>query len=50
MRLYHGTNKEFQEIDLLKSKPNKDFGRGFYLSADYNQALNMAHVKMEQNT
>ena len=48
MRLYHGTNKEFLEIDLLKSKPNKDFGRGFYLSADYNQALNMAHVKMEQ--
>ena len=44
MRLYHGTNKEFLEIDLLKSKPNKDFGRGFY----YNQALNMAHVKMEQ--
>ena len=31
MRLYHGTNKEFLEIDLLKSKPNKDFGRGFYL-------------------
>lgn len=29
MRLYHGTNKEFLEIDLLKSKPNKDFGRGF---------------------
>ena len=21
MRLYHGTNKEFLEIDLLKSKP-----------------------------
>lgn len=35
-------------IDLLKSKPNKDFGRGFYLSADYEQALNMAKVKVEQ--
>ena len=48
MKLYHGTNKDFNRIDLLKSKPNKDFGRGFYLSADYEQALNMAQVKVEQ--
>ena len=48
MKLYHGTNKEFDRIDLLKSKPNKDSGRGFYLSADYYQALNMANVKVEQ--
>lgn len=41
MKLYHGTNKDFDKIDLLKSKPNKDFGRGFYLSADYEQALNI---------
>lgn len=48
MKLYHGTNKDFDKIDLSKSKPNKDFGRGFYLSADYEQALNMAQVKVEQ--
>lgn len=48
MKLYHGTNKDFDKIDLLKSKPNKDFGRGFYLSADYGQALDMAKVKVEQ--
>lgn len=48
MKLYHGTNRDFDKIDLLKSKPNKDFGRGFYLSADYEQALNMAQVKVEQ--
>ena len=48
MKLYHGTNKDFDRIELLKSKPNKDFGRGFYLSADYGQALNMAQVKVEQ--
>lgn len=48
MKLYHGTNREFDKIDLLKSKPNKDFGRGFYLSADYEQALSMAQVKVEQ--
>lgn len=33
MKLYHGTNKAFDTIDLKKSKPNKDFGRGFYLSS-----------------
>lgn len=48
MRLYHGTNQEFDKINLLKSKPNKDFGRGFYLSPDYDQAWNMALVKVDQ--
>lgn len=48
MKLYHGTNRVFDSIDLKKSKPNKDFGRGFYLSADYEQALNMAQIKVEQ--
>ena len=32
MILYHGSNVEFDSIDLLKSKPNQDFGKGFYLS------------------
>ena len=35
MKLYHGTNKDFDKIDLLKSKPNEDFGRGFYLSEEW---------------
>lgn len=48
MKLYHGTNIVFDKIDLRKSKPNKDFGQGFYLSPDYGQALNMAKIKMEQ--
>ncbi len=48
MKLYHGTNQVFDVIDLQKSKPNKDFGKGFYLSADYEQALKIAHIKVEQ--
>ena len=48
MILYHGTNIDFETIDLTKSKPNKDFGQGFYLSADYNQAMDMAKTKVEQ--
>lgn len=31
MRLFHGTNIDFKEIDFQKCKPNKDFGKGFYL-------------------
>lgn len=42
MILYHGSNVDITRIDLSKSKPYKDFGRGFYLSADIHQAVRMA--------
>ncbi len=48
MILYHGSNIDFDRIDLSRSKPNKDFGRGFYLSADYAQASKMAEIKVAQ--
>lgn len=48
MILYHGTNVVFDGIDLTKSKPNKDFGQGFYLSREYTQAMDMAKIKVEQ--
>lgn len=48
MILYHGTNAGFESIDLTKSKPNKDFGQGFYLSREYAQAMDMAKTKVEQ--
>ena len=48
MILYHGTNKAFNTIDLTKSKPNKDFGQGFYLSREYSQAMEMAKTKFTQ--
>ena len=48
MILYHGTNADFGDIDLTKSKPNKDFGQGFYLSREYTQAMDMAKTKVEQ--
>lgn len=34
MKLYHGSNMEIERIDLQMSRPNKDFGQGFYLTAD----------------
>lgn len=48
MILYHGTTVDIEEIDLEKSKPNKDFGKGFYLSADEEQAAAMADYKAMQ--
>lgn len=45
MILYHGSNVVIEEINLDKSKPNKDFGKGFYLSDNEEQALRMATFK-----
>ena len=42
MILYHGSNVEIEEILLSKGRHGKDFGRGFYLSADYMQAVRMS--------
>ena len=42
MILYHSSTVDIQEIDLRCSKPNKDFGRGFYLSSNRQQAMDMA--------
>lgn len=46
--LYHGSTMEITEIDLSRSKPNKDFGKGFYLSEDRQQAFEMASYKTIQ--
>ncbi len=46
MLLYHGSNMAIVDIDLAKSRPNKDFGKAFYLSADRKQAENMAEFKV----
>ncbi len=37
--LHHGSNVAIEIIDLSKSKPGKDFGKGFYLNPDSEQAL-----------
>ncbi len=51
MILYHGTNIDFESIDITKSKPNKDFGQGFYLTQNYSQAMEMGKLKaMQTNT
>lgn len=48
MILYHGSNVEIAAIDLNRSMRGKDFGQGFYLSADKKQAEGMAVFKAMQ--
>lgn len=48
MKLYHGTFLEFERIDLSKSNRGKDFGKGFYLSDDFQQAQRMSVFKALQ--
>lgn len=48
MKLYHGSNTEIDSIDLSRSKVGKDFGCGFYLSAQREQAAELAERKTEQ--
>ena len=46
MKLYHGTNTDFLEIDLSQSNRFKDFGRGFYLTDLKRQAEEMARRRV----
>ncbi|MCL2652102.1 MAG: DUF3990 domain-containing protein [Candidatus Azobacteroides sp.] len=42
MRVYHGSDIRIDTVDLSKSKPGKDFGRGFYVTKLREQAEEMA--------
>lgn len=42
--LYHGSNCNFSKVDLSKSKDNRDFGKGFYLTTLQSQAKDWAEV------
>lgn len=48
MELYHGSNVEIDVINLLKGRRGKDFGQGFYLSADIQQAREMADTVVDR--
>lgn len=46
MKLYHGSYVKIDRIDLAKSRPFKDFGRAFYLSANEQQAWERAYASI----
>ena len=44
-KLYHGTNQKFDAFDFNKAKNFKDFGKGYYLTTDFNQAQKWAQKR-----
>lgn len=42
IKLFHGSNIEINKIRLDLCRPGKDFGKGFYLNPNYQQAYKMA--------
>lgn len=42
MKLYHGSNTKIESINLAMCRPYKDFGTGFYLTDNKEQAERMA--------
>jgi hypothetical protein len=44
LTLYHGSNCNFDTVDLSKAKDKRDFGKGFYLTTLQSQAKEWAEV------
>jgi len=49
MLVYHGSYVKIDKIDLTKCSPNKDFGRGFYVTKFIDHAESWAKVKGKRN-
>ena len=47
--LYHGSYAEISSIDLSYSRSSLDFGKGFYLTSSYEQALNYIPSAVKKN-
>lgn len=48
-KLYHGTKVYFDEPDLKKARNRKDFGKGFYLTTNLEQAMKWAVKRLPNN-
>ena len=49
MKVYHGSYVKVDKIDLSKSKPNKDFGKGFYVTKFRHHAEEWAAIIGEKH-
>lgn len=47
MKLYHGSIVDIQNIDLEKSKPNKDFGKAFFQTKIWRNGINLLLLRHE---
>jgi len=47
IKLHHGSYMPIDSIDLSMSRPGKDFGKGFYLNPNYEQAILWAESRVK---
>lgn len=48
IRLYHGSTVAVRKPSLHLGRSNADFGKGFYTTSNYEQAVRWAHIKQER--
>lgn len=48
MKLYHGSTVAVRKPSLRPGRTNADFGKGFYTTSNYEQAVRWAHIKRER--
>lgn len=48
IQLYHGSTVAVRKPSLRPGRPNADFGKGFYTTSNYEQAVRWAHIKQER--
>ena len=48
IRLYHGSTVAVRKPSLRPGRSNADFGKGFYTTSNYEQAVRWAHIKQER--
>ena len=48
MKLYHGSTVAVRKPSLRPGRPNADFGKGFYTTSNWEQAVRWAHIKQER--
>ena len=49
MKLYHGSNVEIECVDLARGRRGKDFGKGFYVTTSYEQAVSFVPNSVKRN-
>ncbi|WP_172135916.1 DUF3990 domain-containing protein [Adlercreutzia sp. ZJ473] len=47
--LYHGSYARVEDVDLARCAPGRDFGQGFYLTTDYEQARSFVALSVRKH-
>lgn len=48
VKLYHGSTVAIRKPSLRQGRANADFGKGFYTTSNWEQAVRWAHIKRER--